>query len=106
MKKLLVMIGFLSLVHLGIVANAGASPTAAKAATTLDGKVFTSKVGEKGSKKGDSDDISFTAGNFHSSACDQYGFKEAPYSAKDAKSGTSFEALTKNSSGDTIEWTG
>jgi len=73
----------------------------------LDGKVFTGVVGEKGDKKGDPDNFEFVAGKFHSTACDQYGYTSAPYSAnmKNEKA-TTFSSTTKNEAGDTITWSG
>jgi hypothetical protein len=47
----------------------------------LDGKSYAGTFVEKGKSKGDADTLSFSAGRFHSSACDKYGYGDAPYAA-------------------------
>jgi hypothetical protein len=77
-------------------------------AKPLDGKVFTGTMGTKGDKKGDEDNFEFLNGKFHSTACDQYGFTAAPYTAQaKKKSGAlAFESTTQNKDGDKINWKG
>lgn len=71
----------------------------------LDGKTFTGEVGDKG-KAGDPDKFIFTNGKFHSTACDQYGYTDAPYTAISKDGKTTFTSITKNKDGDTITWNG
>lgn len=77
-----------------------------KATQVLDGKTFSGFVGEEGDRKGDPDHFEFANGQFHSTACDEYGYTGSHYSASQAKNGVDFESTTKNDSGDTINWKG
>src|ERR1700690_2025607 len=52
-------------------------------ASSLDGKSFAGETGEKGKTKGDKDTFTFKNGRFYSSACDKYGFGDAPYAVKE-----------------------
>ena len=51
-------------------------------ASPLDGKSFVGETGEKGKTKGDKDTFVFKDGRFRSTACDKYGFGDAPYAVK------------------------
>lgn len=83
------------------------SPAFAKPSSGLvDGKTYSGEVGQKGDKKGDADDFEFKDGTFHSTACDQYGYTAAPYTATKGKDNITFKSTTKNDSGDTIAWNG
>jgi hypothetical protein len=79
--------------------------TTARAAGALDGKSFTGEVGEKGKSQGDPDTLVFQDGKFRSTACDKYGFGDAPYTTKVDKAVTTVEARTTNAKGETMEWT-
>jgi len=79
--------------------------TAARAAGALDGKSFAGQVGEQGKTQGDADTLVFKDGKFRSTACDKYGFGDAPYTTKLEKAVTTAEAVTKNDKGETMEWT-
>ena len=52
-------------------------------ASPLDGKSFVGEMGEKGKTKGDKDTFTFKDGRFRSTACDRYGFGDAPYAVKE-----------------------
>jgi hypothetical protein len=72
------------------------------AQSKLDGKSFQGTMITEG-KKPISDTFAFANGQFHSSACDQYGFGRAAYSAQpDGR----FSATTFSASEGTIEWHG
>ena len=69
----------------GAVALAAGEPKGA-----LDGKTFVGETGEKGktAAKMENDTLQFANGKFRSSACDPYGFTEAPYTATTAADGS------------------
>jgi hypothetical protein len=74
--------------------------------TLLDGKAFTGTMGERGKTSGDSDELTFTAGHFHSSACDQYGFTAAAYTSHREGDAIHFKAVTQSPKEGTMTWTG
>jgi hypothetical protein len=76
------------------------------AAAVLDGKSFVSETGEKGKPMSEKDEIAFAAGQFHSKACDPWGFAKAPYKASTKAGVTSFEAETSSPKEGKIHWTG
>ncbi len=79
---------------------------AAAAAADLDGKSFVGEAGEKGKPAGEKDEITFAAGQFHSKACDPWGFGKAPYKASTKEGVTTFEAETSSPKEGKIRWTG
>ncbi len=82
------------------------APVSFAAPGALDGKTFTGAMLKKGDKKADPDTFIFKSGTFRSTACDQYGYKEGTYSATAGKDKTTFTAVTKNTNGATMNWTG
>src|SRR5436309_5944482 len=48
----------------------------------LDGKTYVGESSEKGKEAKQKDTLIFKKGTFRSTACDQYGFTAAPYTAK------------------------
>ena len=76
------------------------------AKSVLDGKTYvgTVKMGEDA--KGDPDNFIFKNGTFRSSACDQYGYTEAPYAIEEKRKSMKFTATTKNKEGAAIKWNG
>ena len=54
---------------------------AVEGTTMLDGKSYQGLFIEKGKSSGDPDTLIFANGRFRSSACDQYGYGDDPYSA-------------------------
>jgi hypothetical protein len=68
----------------------------------LDGKSFQGTMQQEG-KKGIPDTFSFAGGQFHSSACDKYGFGRATY---DAQPDGRFDATTVSPTDGTIQWHG
>ncbi len=72
----------------------------------LDGKSFFGMFIEKANTTGDPDTLMFAAGRFRSSACDQYGYGDAPYTAH-ADGGTiRFEAETESPRYGKLQWKG
>jgi hypothetical protein len=87
----------------GLLTVAGARPAAA--AGDLDGQTYTGMIGESG-KAGDPDNFIFTDGTFRSTACDQYGYSEAPYTVTEDDGKTTFSSTTVNKGGATMAWHG
>ncbi len=71
--KGILRIALAAVVVFGLVSSRLAS------ASPLDGKSFVGELGEKGKTKGDKDTYTFKEGRFRSTACDRYGFGDAPY---------------------------
>ncbi len=82
-----------------------ANPTAAGAGA-LDGKTFAAELLKSGEKSGDKDQLSFKGGKFVSSACIQYGFHEAAYTATEKDGVVTFTSNPTNADGETMSWTG
>ena len=72
----------------------------------LDGRTFVGETGSKGKKADGPDTLTFANGLFRSSACDSYGFGEAPYVTSLVKDGVRFEATTKSTLHGKIVWSG
>jgi hypothetical protein len=75
-------------------------------AQTLDGRTFTGVFIERGKTSGDADTLTFKDGRFRSSACDRYGYADAPYKAVAAADGTRFEAETQSAKYGKLLWSG
>ena len=75
-------------------------------AQSLDGRSFQGVFLERGKTSGDADTITFKDGRFRSSACDRYGYSEAPYKAVAAADGTRFEAETQSAKYGRLAWKG
>jgi len=80
--------------------------TEAATVGSLDGKVFVGEIGSKGKEKGDPDELLFTDGAFRSTACDPYGFGEAPYMTAIEGDAVTFEAETLSPTDGRIAWKG
>ena len=90
-----------------ILACAATLTPASWAAGPLDGKVFLGEAGEKGKAADEKNDvITFADGKFHSSACDQWGFNKAEYTAKVDGDATVFEAETVSDKEGRLKWKG
>lgn len=98
MKKLLLLVGLVFLI--GNVAFAAPSPN------PLEGKTFVGQMGKTGDKKGDPDNFEFKSGHFHSTACDEFGYKEAPVTVNSTKDAVHFESTTQNDKGAKMSWKG
>jgi len=74
-------------------------------ASPLEGKSFVGEMGEKGKTKGDKDTYEFKNGRFHSTACDKYGFGDAPYAIKQDGGKIVVTAETTSKKEGTMTWT-
>jgi len=94
----------------GVVASLALAGTGVQAAEqakgTLDGKVFSGEVANKGKKHGDKDNFVFRDGTFRSTACDPYGFKPTAYTAVTNGNATAFEAKAISPKEGTMMWKG
>ena len=95
----------LSLVNVGALALTALVPTLAMA-DGLEGRSFQGVFLERGKTSGDADTLTFKNGRFHSSACDQYGYSDAPYKTAAAGDGMRFEAETQSAKYGKLQWNG
>ena len=72
----------------------------------LDGRSFEGVFLQRGKTSGDADTLMFRDGKFRSSACDRYGYSEAPYKAATAGDMTRFEAETYSAKYGKLRWSG
>ena len=72
----------------------------------LEGKSFVGQIGKKGEKSGDKDELIFKDGKIRSTACDKYGFGQAPYTAKADEGNTVFAAETRSAKEGKMKWKG
>lgn len=72
----------------------------------LDGRSFHGVFIERGKTSGDADTITFSGGRFRSSACDRYGYSDAPYKAMPTGDGFRFEAETQSPKYGKLLWSG
>ena len=92
---------------LGLVAiSAAVVPSAPAQANGLDGRSFSGVFLERGTTSGDADTLIFQDGRFRSTACDRYGYSDAPYKAMPAGDGTRFEAETQSAKYGKLVWNG
>jgi hypothetical protein len=83
------------------------SAAAALAQSPLDGKAFEGVFIERGKTRGDADTLIFKDGRFRSTACDKYGYGDAPYRVVAAEGGAiRFEAITESPKYGKLEWSG
>ena len=90
---------------LGAAATVHAAPAAAQAAS-LDGRRFDGVFIERGKTSGDADTLTFQGGRFRSSACDRYGYSDAPYQASAAGDAVAFQAETVSPKYGKLNWRG
>ena len=72
----------------------------------LDGRNFDGIVLECGKTSGDADTLTFKNGRFRSSACDQYGYGDGPYTATPSGETVVFEAETESPKYGKLLWKG
>jgi hypothetical protein len=72
----------------------------------LDGRRFEGVFIERGKTSGDADTLTFKGGRFRSSACDRYGYADAPYQATVAGDVVHFEAETESPRYGKLQWKG
>jgi hypothetical protein len=73
---------------------------------TLDGRSFQGVFIERGKTAGDADTIIFKDGRFRSTACDRYGYSDAPYKTAANGDTVAFEAETQSPKYGKLLWTG
>ena len=72
----------------------------------LDGRSFDGVFLPRGKTSGDADTLIFKDGRFRSTACEQYGYAEAPYKASPNGDSTRFEVETKSAQYGVLRWSG
>ena len=72
----------------------------------LDGRTFDGVVLECGKTSGDADTLIFEDGRFRSTACDRYGYGDAPYTAQQSQDSIAFEAETVSPEHGKLLWKG
>jgi hypothetical protein len=72
----------------------------------LDGRTFEGVVLECGKSSGDAETITFRNGRFHSSACKQYGYVDAPYKASGPQEALAFEVECESPQYGKLLWSG
>ena len=95
----------LTFANLGALTLAALVPALA-AAESLDGRSFQGVFLERGKTSGDADTLVFKDGRFRSSACDQYGYGDAPYKTTAAGDAVRFEAETASPKYGKLLWSG
>ena len=74
--------------------------------SALDGRNFEGVVLERGKTSGDADTLIFNDGRFRSTACDQYGYADGPYTASVSGDTIAFEAETESPKYGKLLWKG
>jgi hypothetical protein len=74
--------------------------------TPLEGRRFDGVFIQRGKTSGDADTLTFQGGRFRSSACDRYGYGDAPYRATASGDGVAFEAETESPKYGKLVWRG
>jgi hypothetical protein len=88
------------------VCMAVAAEPALPARAALDGRNFDGIVLECGKTSGDADTLTFKDGRFRSTACDQYGYGDGPYTAARSGETVLFEAETESPKYGKLLWKG
>ena len=89
-----------------VVLAAAAIFSPAAYSSDLDGRTFQGVFIERGKTSGDADTLVFKDGRFRSSACDKYGYSDAPYKMTPAGDYTRFEAETQSPKYGKLVWNG
>lgn len=97
----LALAGALVPVAQGQTAAPAAAPT-----SSLDGRRFDGVFLPRGKTSGDADTLLFTGGRFRSTACDRYGYGDAPYRVSPSGDGLAFEAETESPRYGRLVWRG
>jgi hypothetical protein len=91
---------------IGLLALAAAVPASLAHAGSLDGRSFDGVFLQRGKTSGDADTLTFKDGRFRSSACDRYGYTDAPYKTMADGDGLRFEAETQSPKYGKLIWNG
>ena len=73
---------------------------------SLDGRTFQGVFLERGKTSGDADTLIFKDGRFRSTACDRYGYSDAPYKTAGSGDNMTFEAETQSAKYGKLLWNG
>jgi hypothetical protein len=90
----------------GAAGWAGRVRDAQAQALALDGRRFDGVFIQRGKTKGDADILTFSGGRFRSSACDRYGYGDAPYRTSVQGDAVVFEAETESPKYGKLIWRG
>ena len=91
---------------LSLCAVAAVVPASVAQAANLDGRSFQGVFLERGKTSGDADTLIFKDGRFRSSACDRYGYSDAPYKTMAEGDTVRFEAETQSPKYGKLLWNG
>ncbi len=89
-----------------LAAGAALAPLAQAQTTPLDGRRFEGVFLARGKTSGDADTLLFQGGRFRSTACDRYGYSDAPYRVSQSGDATTFEAETESPRYGKLVWRG
>lgn len=89
-----------------LAAGAAMSPLARAQSASLDGRRFEGVFLARGKTSGDADTLLFQGGRFRSTACDRYGYSDAPYRVVQSGDATTFEAETESPRYGKLVWRG
>ena len=89
-----------------LAAGAVLAATTSAQGTQLDGRRFDGVFLARGKTSGDADTLLFQGGRFRSTACDRYGYSDAPYRVVSAGDALSFEAETESPKYGKLVWRG
>ena len=85
---------------------AGTAEPALASRAVLDGRNFDGVILECGKTSGDADTLIFKDGRFRSTACDQCGYGDGPYTATRSGETVRFEAETESPKYGKLLWKG
>src|SRR5262245_38779729 len=91
---------------LALVATTMLAATARAQSSPLDGRRFEGVFLQRGKTSGDADTLVFQGGRFRSTACDRYGYSDAPYRVTAAGDALTFEAETDSPKYGKMVWRG
>jgi hypothetical protein len=91
---------------LGVLALAATLPAFAQSTPPLEGRRFDGVFIQRGKTSGDADTLTFQGGRFRSSACDRYGYGDAPYRTSALGDAVMFEAETESPKYGKLVWRG
>jgi hypothetical protein len=89
-----------------LAAGAVLTATAGAQSSPLDGRRFEGVFLQRGKTSGDADTLLFQGGRFRSTACDRYGYSDAPYRVVAAGDAVTFEAETESPKYGKLVWRG
>jgi hypothetical protein len=72
----------------------------------LDGRQFAGVFIERGKTSGDADTLIFKDGRFRCTACDRYGYSDAPYRSSSVGDDMHFETETESAKYGRLVWKG